>query len=868
MTDFENEDQPENSVDDAIARVGELARAAAETAAAPGTAVAPTGVGQAQLVKDQMVTQRGALLRQKQAVEAAAASAKAEVEKKVKAMEAELRAQLALLEPALAQLARLEDGVDALNIYLGRDEEIITVLEGERAPADHVITIRQSVLAMDEESLISADSFGMDFRDIDRFVEWLQRDPAHVEQLIPERKGITALIARRARSEHEDPWMQQAADQKNRETWWLVRNGECLWLTTTDFTVGNRTVPTPKEFTDMFIERGSFGRPDRPLEPGSAKWLKAEERADKRTRHYMKVALLLQGLLDRTTVLHPHDNPSFLDQAHYDSGRVQVILDDENALTDGRPSYSEWLRQKKADLHAGMRVIGAFAHRMRTYETRDSPCEVRPRGATPSNMVPYNIRATTRSWFEWEFSFDRNDEVWDENLRRYRAPKTKATGYLQQHDTWWLPLDTITEDEIAYYLGARSHRHEYLNMVPTLRAALAVKQAERQAEAPFRTALLDALARETSATDVDELADELIRWFKTGNQIHRALDVDDAKAARVILGEARRRARGESADTSRTQVLLTAHPEAVVIARRSNDLVVVVPQPRRHDAAAGDVYATLHIYSPAGTLMETREWVTLTRAQTSRWTVTHHTDAWTSWQLNPETSAHYTDDELDDVVARIRAKHPHTFRIAGSTGYRGQHLRVDFYEHTDGVIRHGHCSVYREKGQASVEFNWRTSEVSAGFDKAPHWQTRYSGHADPDKVLWQDEAQLAVATGQWNAAIAEAQARQVAQSEANRIGVLIERAWDARAEEQVRQRFIEDFGDPDLWEEHRKTVRVPQYPHRWNGDRVLRDALTPAFVADPELVLTGLTVAEIAARYGVSLEALPADILDIVPVAE
>lgn len=45
MSTTEHEEQPEPTVDDAIAKVGELARVAADIAAAPGTAIAPTGVG-------------------------------------------------------------------------------------------------------------------------------------------------------------------------------------------------------------------------------------------------------------------------------------------------------------------------------------------------------------------------------------------------------------------------------------------------------------------------------------------------------------------------------------------------------------------------------------------------------------------------------------------------------------------------------------------------------------------------------------------------------------------------------------------------------------------------------------------------------
>jgi len=860
----EQQQRPE----DAIEKVGELATAAAEIAAAPGSVVVPSGVGQAEAVKADMVQRRAALERQKQEVQRAAAEAKALIQAQVKEMERKLAEQLALLEPAMKELDKLSDGVDALNIYLGRDEQIIPIADGERAPAGTVITVRQLVLAMDEESVLFADRGGMDFRDIDQFIEWLQKDPAHLDQLLPEPKGVVAVIPRRARKDYGDPWMQSSAEAANKHTWWLIRNGEAVWLTTTEFVVGNHTVPSAKEFTDLFMVPARFGAPAHPMEPGSKEWMEAEEHADKRTRHYMKVALLLQGLLDRTTVFHPHDGASFLDQSHYDAGRVKVILDGENAVTDGRPSFADWRRERVALMHAGMRVIGAFSTHMQTFDTNDRLSDVRPKGHSPASLVPYNVRPTSRPYYDWEFSFARTDEIWDEDLREWRTPKTKATAYLRNSSRWWLPLDTITEDEIRYYMNARTKRHEYLDMIPALRAALEVKVAERQAEAPFRAALIDALAREAGLDASEELADELITWYKTANQHHRALDPDDAKAARVILTEARRRARGESKDADRVKDLLANHSDAMVVARRSNDFVVAVPETRMNPHLDDTVFCTLHVYTVGGKLKETRTWVTLTRAQVARWTVHHRTDAWDAWTFNPDPQQHYTDAELMSIVQDFRERYDDLFivRVAPNSESDRAHGCVYRWNPEDGVQTMG-FTVARRGDRVAVVPDWRGLHKTSqdGYDE-PHWDTRWSGEAGPQFDVYRNHQIEAQARAIWQAKVDAALARRKARDRAISVATKLEAVWEAAAEEQVKARFLEDYGDLTLWDGHRKTIKLPHYPHRWKGDTVFREKLTELYTADPDLDVTGMTVAQILDLAGAAHDEVDESLLNLVPV--
>lgn len=775
------------------------------------------GVDVAKERKAAMVKQRAAALHAKNAAEKAQQEVKDLVEAEKKRLQDLVWALDKEMAPLREKVARMQDGIHALNIYLGRDEEIIPVItDGERAAADTPITVRQLVLAMDEESIIAADGEGMDFTNVDDFVAWLASAPTHVEQVIPDRKGVVAIIPRRAPKKYEDPWMDKTAAEENRRTFWLIRNGDLLWMTTTDFTVGNRVVPSDREFTGLFESRvfdwNTREYVTKPLQPGTEAWEKAEKASDLRTRHYMKVALLLEGLAERTTVLHPNTGVSFLDQRHYDDGRVRIIMDAENAISMGRPSFKDWQRDKMNAMREGMRIVGAFASRMRTYSTKDESSHTRPNGATPSNDEIYVVKEHEDTWngWRWAFTFTRHDaNIWDDDLREFRSPKTKGTGYLTGHEEWVVPLDLVTIEEIDYYLNSRTERHAYLNMIPTLRAARAILVAERESEEPFRTALIGSLTKQgADIDDAPSLADDLIRWFKTANKWNRALESKDTNASRVILAEAKRR-RGESSGAV-LEILRKAHPTAVAIARRTSDIVVAERTVRRYENEPTNIFVTLYTYGLRGALKKTDEWQTLRRSQVARWTIMHSTDEWAAQVFDVKPNELVTDELVDEVVEFAKAKYVTLVRVAirpdgsGADAYVLDEPGVDiprYYRHSqdagDGKIKHAFIAIERSKHGARL-----ATEGVAGSSRDLGRKTKSS-----DRVAWEDSKLIAI-NDERNAA--EDREREAHRAQTHQIiGYIgqLESIWNDQRDSEEFARFMEDFGDESLWEGHRKTMK-------------------------------------------------------------
>lgn len=552
----------------------------------------------------------------------------------IKALQAELRAELEAqifalnktMEPLLEQARVAKEKVWTLNLYLGRDEEIVQLLSGDPAPAETTITLRQQVLSMDEETAAHADQGGIDARHIEVFDDWI-RDPAHLQQVFPEPKGVVVLVPRRRGRDYKDPWLQREMDRANQWSYFLIRNGDNLYRMKTDFVVGRHLIPTTTEFTGLFRTR-EFNRDTKQYEmvdilPGTREWGEAEKSQDARQRHYMRMALVLQGLADRTVVWHPlpTGRVNLLSNDTYENGTAELVRDAEHLLTDGREDFYPWLSRLNAQLRPGMRILGAFrtdvfknageewseSHsRGRNYypNKRISPVSRDEWGADkPRDAVIYRIegKRTFQGEPGWYFKFTRGKR-WmrdrDTGREVERTPKTKGTCVILPDDRFVLPYDLVTVEELRYYLGSRRQRHAYEHMFPLLHAAIAAKEAEAAEEAPFRDLLAgeliqvdDTLTLETATGRVDEL----VHWWKFTNKHHRALNGEpehEAKAIRAIVAEHLARTGAsvaqfgdEAAEATMVRTLL-AHDDTIMAIARKRDggYLAFAPQPRAYPA--------------------------------------------------------------------------------------------------------------------------------------------------------------------------------------------------------------------------------------------------------------------------------------------
>lgn len=616
---------------EASSLIAEETQSTALVAQSTGTALAPADV-------------KKALAKQHAAVVYKMAELKKAQEAFRTEMERMMSASHDLLAPLQAQVAMLKEGIWAVNLYLGREEELVALRGGEPAPAETPLDVYQAVLAMDEETAAFPETGGMDADNIEVFEQWLLADPAHLDQVAPSPKCVVVCIPRRQERDYGSPYANATRNAANKQSHWIIRNGERVYRMTTEITVGERLMPLRDEFTGLFRAREydwkTRGYVTVDLVPGTDAWLRAEKKQGARQRHFMRVALILQGLMDRTSVFTPLPNGepfSLLHPEAYERGLVRIVANAEaNQLTTRQPAFYTWLAGLNAKLRPGMHIIGSFKGQAWAQANKhDERPRVRPETASsPQSNTIYRLdeRVTRYGDAGWLFRYVRTDKVCVQVPGSYRLEqreaKNRASCFVMASDRFILPLDLVTVDEMRAYLHARTERHAYITMMPLLHAAIAVKEAEAEAEAPFRQLLAGeiAKARNVSVSDAEVAVPELVDWWKLANRWHRPLvtglgddrldRATEAKAVRLIVAEFGARAKidpqANDRDSAAVARLRELDPQVLFIGRtRSGGYLAFAPQPRtygEHTTAPSTWTREYTLGSPKGAA-STREWI-------------------------------------------------------------------------------------------------------------------------------------------------------------------------------------------------------------------------------------------------------------------
>lgn len=887
-------DQPEQ-VADALAEVARLGAQAAALNADAGAALVPAGPGMpAEQAREIMISARRVAAAKAGELEAARKRVKDLIDAQRRDLEAQLAAASAMLAPLKETAARLEEGIWSFSLYLGAGESIVQLADGEPAPEGTPVHVRQGVLAMDEETAINAESGGIDFRDVTTFDEWITSDPGHLDQLLPEARGVVAIMPRRSEKEYGDIATNMVANQANKQTYLLIRNGGALYRYVADgFEAGRRLVPLRDEFTSLFTTTrwNPSTRQDETvrLEPGGFGWEAAEKAAGRRERHYMRVALILQGLLDRTAVFAPlpAQGMSLLHPYSYEAGHIVLIADEENALGSGRPPFHKWLAAKMAALRPGMRIAGNFAGQTWSYANDCRDGNDRPRWGEHSRVHPttashpqtgtiYTIER--REGRDLVFLYDRTDEVLRRNVPvpdepgwHYRGltpvpARQRASARIRPEDTFAIPLDLVTADECRTYLAARTERRHYADMFPVLKAVIAAKEAEAAAEAPMRLLLAGHIAAQAGVTVEEATAavPALVDWWKLANRWHRPLvtggdPAAEAKAVTAITREFAARRADNARDAGTPARMLAVVPAAILAARkRDGTWLALEPQPSAIPGQPAGVWLREHTWTKTMAGHRTRDWVMPEPAQVARWRILWSAPAWEARDHAASPAGHLTDPELAHVIdtALIEAG-----RQAAATrdGRHRDTTAPPLGGEPVAVIATGHrVTVFWSAAAgddadgvtgARMTTTWKRSTggrvaLTHGHLYAERWSS--TPWPDGTGLAWSHNAAIAAVTLRLEAADAAAKASQELWRKARRLQAAIADAWTVQAREAARVKFIDAYADESLWEEHSAGQRF-DFPH--TGPRGWEKPWEKAVerLTDAGADLAGLTVAQMAA---------------------
>lgn len=405
-------------------------------------------------------------------------------------IEAKLRQVQGVVEKMNREIKKLDYVIQTIETYAGIKEEVVTIFKGEPAPETEPIVIRQAVLFMDEEFALIDDDF--DWRKIGKFDDWLSKDD-NFKIILPDPKSIVAIKPRRTDKQYSDNfWENIIMNRPNHVTLFLIRNGENLYRLESGYIyLKDRMFPNLDEYQKTLEEEKKDGWYEQKKENG-------ELRSDDMRRTFTKVAFLLQGLVDRSDVFAPHNvSCSFLKMEGLDGSiRMEYELDTSHLLQDGRPSVKDWMRQQNEGIKEGSRILLISAKGM------SGDCFLRyyNKGSEPDypDAGVYTVKSNPQYHPEEKDSVFARDARTHPYIISYK-PVNDAYSWT---DGWterknkvsicfgkgcgkYINYDSLSIEELDYYLHNRLYRSQYFDYIRLLKTARSLIEKEYQQESEF-----------------------------------------------------------------------------------------------------------------------------------------------------------------------------------------------------------------------------------------------------------------------------------------------------------------------------------------------------------------------------------------------
>lgn len=487
----------------------------------------------------------------------------------------ELQLRAKELQAEVAQ--RLEE-IWVTELYCGSKEQVHVIRDGDPAAEETPIAIRQAVLCMDEEIavhdwLLNPARIGeFDYRHVADFDRWLAADPSALATICPWPKGVVGMRVRRV--EKERPHLKDAGiagafqamaeAEADTMTYLYIRNGQKLFRVDVDVKLWPRLFAA-----DVDIEQATTEQ----------RWESDQRAAKDRLKHQLAGLFAIQGILDRSELLHPLPRPrlSVLHSAHAehflrinDGESRRTLVDATDALAhvswhsvrrdvkvpvdpakpDGRTEtqlqlvqqgYRDWL---KAQLRPGCRVLyigprhWSSTDYWRSLEKRTGRKTV---DYGPRYGEVYVLEASEDGSMPFSFKYHPGDAVRNPNARSYnvyvdedptRPRKNRVTFRCYEDEV--MPLDALSPVVLEHLIRDRNQREQYGSFFRLAFDYFAVARQEQDREAPFCQLVLRQAGAEENDANLGCVR-RLVRWWKLKVAENRSLSEDEAKALRMIV---------------------------------------------------------------------------------------------------------------------------------------------------------------------------------------------------------------------------------------------------------------------------------------------------------------------------------------------
>ncbi len=267
----------------------------------------------------------------------------------------------------------VEDRIFTVELYCGMQETVHQIAEGEPAGMEEPIHIRQQLLFMDEETLFDYDDGGMDFQKLEQFDEWVVK-PENLNRIAPESKCIVGFRVRRHEKDYGTPsnlieaWTHVKFHEYNFETYLLIRNGQKVYRIATPVKFDPRLVPFEDEIGEAQFKKihrsynwkkGDDDVTEEKITPDNVEYDDHVKKMEDLIRHYNRIIILLQGLLDRSKVFWPHPGIRLTKNEHMERW-VKCVRDEEKALPANRVTWKGYVEQINKTIRKGKKVWSAW----------------------------------------------------------------------------------------------------------------------------------------------------------------------------------------------------------------------------------------------------------------------------------------------------------------------------------------------------------------------------------------------------------------------------------------------------------------------------------------------------------------------------
>lgn len=330
-------------------------------------------------------------------------------------MSAEMMPMLAASRGMEESISTIGDRVFNVSLYAGLEEQVQQCCGGQPADSHEKLHVMQRKLYMDEECLLDYKAGGIDIQSLKQFDAWIAQ-PHNRDRILPFNRCIVAMQVRRNTKNRE--WNGSLRHlrvivelgETDKWTYLFIRNGERIYRLATELEFDEMIFPDSSHLQPgepMMVKM--FGdRVDRLMSLGEYETLREEWRARKRLsdqwekanpgadswknphrartdfrpddwtpfdqdnvyfdeaekylqgeiKKYNRIALIIQGLFDRSEVLHPHPPVKTWTPQGFEAA-IELVPDASRALTYGEaPDFEAYRARCNATLGAGSTVVG------------------------------------------------------------------------------------------------------------------------------------------------------------------------------------------------------------------------------------------------------------------------------------------------------------------------------------------------------------------------------------------------------------------------------------------------------------------------------------------------------------------------------